>query len=102
MTDFTKLVIEIIQAIPKGKVISYGKISVYAGKPRGAREVSRILHSCSVKYELPWHRVINSKGMISLGKNGGYEIQRALLLSEGIVFNNEKIDFERYLWHPDI
>ena len=102
MTEFAKIVIEIIQNIPRGKVLTYGSVSSLAGIPRGARQVSRILHSCSIKYNLPWHRVINSKGEISLGKNGGYEIQRKLLISEGIKFENERLDLKEYLWEPDL
>ena len=66
MTKFTEEVLDIIKMIPKGKVMTYGQIAAYAGNPRGARQVSRILHSMSSSHELPWHRVINSKGGISL------------------------------------
>ena len=66
--------------------MSYGEIAKRAGKPRGAREVSRILHSCSKKYKLPWHRVINSQGKISLTGEGG-ELQKEILKHEGIKFN---------------
>ncbi|MDR2878684.1 MAG: MGMT family protein, partial [Fusobacteriales bacterium] len=62
MNDYTKKVIKIIKSIPNGKTMSYGDIAKTAGKNRGAREVSRILHSCSEKYGLPWHRVVNSQG----------------------------------------
>ncbi|MBP9478678.1 MAG: MGMT family protein [Sebaldella sp.] len=86
MNDFTKLVIKIIKKIPEGEVKSYGEIAKIAGKPRGAREVSRILHSCSKKYKLPWQRVINSQGKISLTGTGG-EIQKEILISEGIKFD---------------
>lgn len=86
MNDFTKLVIKIIKEIPEGKVKSYGEIAKIAGKPRGAREVSRILYSCTKKYKLPWQRVINSQGKISLTGTGG-EIQKEILESEGIRFD---------------
>lgn len=81
-TPFTEAVIKIIKSIPRGEVLSYGEIAVLAGNPRGARQVSRILHSCSSKEKLPWHRVINSKGCISL-KGDGFEIQKQLLEKEG-------------------
>ena len=86
MNDFTKEIIEIIKNIPKGEVMSYGEIAKRAGKPRGAREVSRILHSCSKKYKLPWHRVINSQGKISLTGESG-ELQKEILKHEGIKFD---------------
>lgn len=66
MTPFTRKVILIIQSIPEGSVMTYGGIARAAGSPRAARQVVRILHSMSRKYKLPWHRVINAKGMISL------------------------------------
>lgn len=97
MTDFTKVVIEIIKHIPKGYVMTYGQIASYSGNPRGARQVSRILHSMSEKYDLPWHRVINSKGRISLTGELGF-IQGELLSQEGISVLNKKIDLRKHLF----
>ena len=97
MTEFTKLVIDIISNIPYGKVMTYGQIAAYAGNPRGARQVSRILHSMSNNYHLPWHRVINSKGGISLTGEPGFK-QGELLSQEGIEVINKKIDLKKYLF----
>lgn len=95
MEAFTKQVIDIIQEIPKGRVMTYGQIAKVAGKPRGARQVSWILHSMSRKYNLPWHRVINAQATISLK---GSE-QRELLEMEGIVFSKAgKVDLRIYQW----
>ena len=88
MTKFTEEVLDIIKMIPYGKVMTYGQIAAYAGNPRGARQVSRILHSMSSTYSLPWHRVINSKGSISLTGEAGF-IQGSMLLSEGIEVINK-------------
>jgi len=96
MTDFTIQVIDIIKNIPYGKVMTYGQIAAYAGNPRGARQVSRILHSMSNSHNLPWHRVINSKGSISLTGEAGF-IQGELLSNEGIPVINKKIDLKKYL-----
>lgn len=96
MTPFTIEVIKVIQSIPAGKVASYGQVATYAGNHRGARQVSRILHTCSKNYNLPWHRVINSHGKISL-KNEGLELQYNLLKQEGIEFGlNNAVDFKKY------
>ncbi len=101
MEEFTKIVIEIISSIPKGKVTSYGRISKMAGKSNGARQVSRILHTMTRKYNLPWHRVININGFISIPEHDGYYEQKARLLSEGVEFDeNDQVDFERFLWNP--
>lgn len=77
--------------------MTYGSIAVFAGNPRGARQVSWILHSFSRKYQLPWHRVINSKGKLSLKDPIEYDYQKKLLMEEGIKFSqNDVIDLEVY------
>ena len=101
MQTFTKNVVAVIQAIPEGKVTSYGRVAALAGNPRGARQVSRFLHSLSEKYDLPWHRVVNASGRISLPKGRGYEQQRALLEDEDVVFSKFRtIDLKVFLWEP--
>ncbi len=102
MEPFTKSVVEIIKHIPVGKVMTYGQIAALAGSHRGARQVVRILHSLSDKYDLPWHRVINIKGEISINDNELYTLQKELLQSEGIEFTSEStIDLNQYRFHPD-
>lgn len=97
MNPFTERVIHIIQAIPAGHVMTYGQVAAAAGNPRSARQVARILHAMSRKYELPWHRVINAKGEISLPESH----QREYLEAEGIEFElTGKIDLTRYRWFP--
>lgn len=100
MTDFTQQVIDIIKSIPYGTVMTYGQIAAVAGNPRGARQVSRILSGMSVKYQLPWHRVINSSGGISLTGEGGF-VQTELLLKEGVKVVNRKVDLRKYQHHFD-
>lgn len=99
MEQFTKDVIKIIQSIPFGKVATYGQIAKLANKPKGARQVSWILHTMSAKHHLPWHRVINSKGEIS---HTGSE-QKELLEMEGIEFSlHGKISLKTYQWDPSV
>lgn len=101
-SPFTQKILALIAAIPEGMVSTYGIIAYYGGNHRGARQVARILHSSSRKYGLPWHRVINRSGKISLPPGSGYALQKKLLESEGVVFNdNGKIDLEKYLWLPE-
>jgi methylated-DNA-protein-cysteine methyltransferase-like protein len=96
-SEFTKNVIKIIKSIPESKVLTYGAIAAMAGNPYGARQVSWILHNFTKKYNLPWHRVISSKGMISIPKGQGYDKQKELLLKEGIEFSDKnKIDLKLY------
>lgn len=99
LTRFTQDALHIIKHIPHGRVLTYGRVAALAGQPCGARQVSRILHAMSGKYELPWHRVINSKGRISLGPSQGRELQKALLESEGVEFSeNGSLDLKIYMW----
>ncbi|MBI9009058.1 MAG: MGMT family protein [Tenericutes bacterium] len=97
MTEFTEEVIRIIKKIPYGKVMTYGQIAAAAGNPWGARQISRILSSMSRKYDLPWYRVVNSKGEISLSGEAYFE-QLSRLSDEGIEVKNKKIDFDKYLY----
>lgn len=99
--DFTKKAKRVMMKIPRGKVATYGQVAALAGNPRAARQVVRILHSCSGKDRLPWQRIVNSKGGISLKPGQGYELQKAMLEDEGICFDeNDLIDLKRYLWTP--
>ncbi|MCP4717993.1 MAG: MGMT family protein [Desulfobacteraceae bacterium] len=101
LLPFTQNVLQVIKSIPEGKVLSYGRVAALAGNSRGARQVSRILHSMSGKHDLPWHRVVNSMGKISLPRGRGYELQRALLESEGVCFSPaHTIDLNICLWQP--
>jgi len=100
MEEFTQRVITLIQGIPEGKVSSYGRIAAMAGTSGGARQVARILHSSSRKQNLPWHRVVNSSGGISLPGDAGL-IQRGLLESEGVEFTETgKVKLSLFLWKP--
>lgn len=99
LSTFHKRVIVLVKKIPKGKVVTYGQVAAMAGSPRGARQVVRTLHSASDKEKLPWHRVINREGRISLARGAGYEYQRALLIDEGVIFDRKDIiDLDEYGW----
>lgn len=97
---FTEKVVDAIKRIPRGKVATYGLVAMMAGNPRGARQVVRTLNTQWKKHDLPWHRVINSKGTISL-TGEGYRIQRQMLEGEGVEFDEKgKVDFNKFLWKP--
>ncbi|WP_300667906.1 MGMT family protein [Desulfoluna sp.] len=97
---FTCRVIELIRAIPLGRVCTYGLLAAAAGNPGGARQVSRILHSCSEKEGLPWHRVVNRNGRISL-TGSAHDLQKGLLMAEGILFTKGgSLNLDRFLWVP--
>ena len=99
---FTRRALAAIKAIPPGRVTTYGRVARLAGDPRGARQVSRILHAMSRAHDLPWHRVINARGEISLPAGRGRELQRSLLEAEGVCFDGRgAVDLARHLWRPD-
>ncbi|KGX92570.1 DNA methyltransferase [Pontibacillus halophilus JSM 076056 = DSM 19796] len=102
MTPFTERVITLIKKIPEGKVATYGQLAKLAGSPRGARQVARLLHSMSRKHGLPWHRVINSKGQISLSEDAFLD-QKLSLEAEGVEVSEQgKIHMETYQWTPEM
>ncbi|WP_335871752.1 MGMT family protein [Bacillus sp. 2205SS5-2] len=97
LSPFTEKVIEIIREIPEGKVMTYGQIAAFAGSPRAARQVVRILHSMSKKQHLPWHRIINAKGQIALQDEEAYHEQVMNLESEGVkVGLHGQVDLLKY------
>jgi methylated-DNA-protein-cysteine methyltransferase-like protein len=98
---FTARAIAVIRSIPRGKVATYGQVAGVAGSPLAARQVVRVLHALSRKESLPWHRVINSGGTISLSRGAGFEAQKTLLEAEGVrVSEKGRVDLKKYLWKP--
>ncbi|OBZ10207.1 MGMT family protein [Bacillus sp. FJAT-26390] len=100
MQPFTKRVIEIIKAIPKGTVMTYGQIAEQAGSRRGARQVVRILHSLSSIHQLPWHRVVNAKGEIAIRDEEARYMQSFYLNEEGVETSKDgRVDLDKYRHH---
>ena len=99
-TSFFEQVYQAVRRIPPGKVATYGQIARLLGKPRAARTVGWALHSLPGGSDVPWQRVVNAKGTISLDARGpGGAIQRALLEAEGITFDDEdRIDLQTHGW----
>ena len=99
MPLFTDELIEIIRSIPAGKVATYGQIAALAGNPRGARQVARLLAGGSRKHGLPWHRVLGSKGIISMRPGAGLEEQISRLRAEGVeVSDDGRLSLSTYGW----
>jgi methylated-DNA-protein-cysteine methyltransferase-like protein len=99
--EFEERVKGFIKAIPRGKVATYAQVAALAGNDRAARQVARVLHASSDKDRLPWHRVINSRGGISLPRRRGYEEQKQLLMEEGVAVDRAgRVDLARFQWEP--
>jgi methylated-DNA-protein-cysteine methyltransferase-like protein len=101
MAPFTMRVVQIIQSIPEGHVMTYGQIAECAGSPRGARQVVRILHSLSAKHDLPWHRVVNARGEIAIPEGEGRYMQKLHLENENVEIGlGGRIDLDTYRFIP--
>lgn len=100
VSDFTKKVLKVISEIPEGRVATYKQVAILSGKPQASRGVSWILNSCSTKYKLPWHRVLNSSGCISFEKGThNFRQQKRRLEKEGIVLSADgELDLSRFQW----
>lgn len=85
--------------IPKGKVITYGNLAKLAGMPNGARLAGRLMCELPEGSKLPWHRVINSQGKLSLPENSdSYREQIRRLEKDGVVIINGKIKLSIYAY----
>lgn len=85
--------------IPRGRISTYGTVAELSGLPGAARLVGYALHNLPNGSDVPWHRVINSKGKISFEKSQDmYLTQRRMLREEDVVFENEKVNLWRYGW----
>lgn len=99
--NFFDKVYEVAKQIPFGKVTSYGAIANYLGATRSARMVGYAMNG-SVAKDVPAHRVVNRKGLLT-GKHhfDGTNLMQQLLESEGIkVVENQIQDFENVFWNP--
>jgi methylated-DNA-protein-cysteine methyltransferase-like protein len=88
----------LVRQVPPGRVVTYGQIAAALGDPRRARVVGWAMRACPK--DVPWHRVVNARGELSLGPaHGGVNLQRALLEDEGIHFDaRARIDLQACSW----
>ncbi|WP_448550326.1 MGMT family protein [Thalassotalea fusca] len=95
----------VTQLIPVGKVATYGQVADLAGLPGRARMVGKVLGMVpSTGWQganVPWYRVINSQGKISLPVGSdSFEQQRQSLLEEGVIVKNGRIALKTFQWQP--
>lgn len=96
--EFNNLIYHIVSMIPYGKVATYGQIAFMAGMPQCARQVGQAMHNAPEYFELPCHRVVNSKGRLV----PGWQEQRSYLLNEGVHFKeNGNVDLKQSMWRWD-
>ncbi|WP_396210651.1 MGMT family protein [Flavobacterium sp.] len=100
--SFFERVYAIVRQIPYGKVTSYGAIAKALGTARSARMVGWAMNASHGLEDVPAHRVVNRKGLLT-GKHHfeGTNLMQQLLESEGIkIHNNQIVDLEKYYWEP--
>jgi methylated-DNA-protein-cysteine methyltransferase-like protein len=97
-----KRIYDVVKRIPRGRVATYGQIAALAGLRGHARQVGYALHALPERSGVPWHRVVNAQGKVSLAaETDGALIQRRLLEKEGVRFSRlGVIDLDRYRWRP--
>lgn len=91
---------EVVQQIPRGKVATYGQVAILAGLRGHARQVGYALAALPAGTTIPWHRVINAKGGVSLrSPTGDDNRQRVLLERERVKFDDSgRVSLARYQW----
>lgn len=101
MTTYERIY-AVVRRIPRGRVATYGDVASLAGLPGHARQVGYALHALRTGQRVPWHRVVNAKGTISLRRRPGDELtQRILLEREGVRFDQRgRLDLRRVRWAP--
>ncbi|RZF55632.1 MGMT family protein [Acinetobacter halotolerans] len=98
--ELHRQILEVIALIPYGKVASYGQIAKLAGLPKHARLVGYVLKHLDKESKIPWHRVINAQGRISVTRinDQGENIQQNLLEEEGVCLVSGKVNLKIFGW----
>jgi methylated-DNA-protein-cysteine methyltransferase-like protein len=102
--NFFNKVYEVVKLIPYGKVTSYGAIAKYLGTAKSARMVGYAMNASHAMQDVPAHRVVNRKGLLT-GKHhfDGTNLMQQLLENEGVVIIDNQIqNFEAIFWDPSI
>jgi methylated-DNA-protein-cysteine methyltransferase-like protein len=92
----------VVRRIPSGRVATYGQIAKLAGLGGAARQVGYALAALPAHSAVPWHRVINAQGTISMRKQSGPDLEQRLLLeNEGVRFDaGGRASLDTFGWRP--
>jgi methylated-DNA-protein-cysteine methyltransferase-like protein len=103
MSKFKESIYKVVRLIPEGKVASYGQVALYVGIPRGARQVGWMLNQSKEGDIVPWWRVVNNTGRVSVkGFRCSASEQAELLRQEGLKISNDlTFDIKKYRFKPD-
>lgn len=95
--EWARQVWKVVCDIPPGHVLTYGDVARLSGMPRAARRVSQAMSWAPRSMKVPWHRVINAQGRISIPADSRWhQKQKELLQEEGVVFLNGKVDLDKF------
>ena len=95
--EWARQVWKVVCDIPPGHVLTYGDVARLSGLPRAARRVSQAMSWAPRSMKVPWHRVINAQGKISIPEGSPWhQKQKELLQEEGVVFIKGKVDLKKY------
>ena len=99
-TDFRAAVLAVVARIPRGRLASYGQVALLAGFPQRPRQVGMVLSGLPEGTDLPWHRVVNTRGYVpSRGRWWGAFEQIGRLRDEGIAVDDQgNLDLEAHRW----
>jgi methylated-DNA-protein-cysteine methyltransferase related protein len=102
MSDSYRRIYAVVSRIPRGRVATYGQVAELARLPRQARLVGYALNVLTADSDVPWHRVVNAAGKVSVRGDGlGHEeLQAQLLRREGVRFVGGALSLARYRWQP--
>lgn len=103
MASFRDQVEDLVRQVPRGSVVTYGQLAVWAGRPNAARAVGGLAHFG--RSDLPWHRVVNRNGGLASGYPGGRAAHYSHLRSEGVSFYESipgvyHLPLKDYQWLP--
>ncbi|RMG55180.1 MAG: methyltransferase [Acidobacteria bacterium] len=101
MTPLYEQIYRIVRRIPAGRVLSYGDVAALCSSSVSARTVGWAM--ARAPEGVPWHRVVNRKGRLSIGKRSVIlqELQKNLLQAEGVRFiAPDQVDMDRHRWNP--
>ena len=99
LSETQQAILNTVALIPEGQVATYGQVAALAGVGGASRVVGRCMRMLPNDTKLPWHRVVNAQGKISIPHEGAL-IQRQRLEAEGVVFFNNKISLRDFQWVP--
>lgn len=100
VSDRFQPVYEVVRLIPEGRIATYGDVAALAGRPGAPRWTGQALAKLNDP-AVPWHRVLNAQGRISLDGERGRE-QRRRLLAENVVFTAGRVNLDRFRWRPRV